>query len=316
MKPVQLRSFIGTLLTSRGAQVEEVGAHLLTVTAPAKLAQRLGPSELVLAFHPNGLKENPRSELATVGNPVFERILELALETGRIGQRFMHATTKRRTQVDPTKLWGAAAGGVGPAEPIYTPVYFLLFKIEYSLEEVPDELEAVAIDGLTLEAWKETPELAEFWMGLEEEPDAGRRAEPAFPVPESVGQVALQTLERKLRKRVARVRRISEEHLERETESIKGYYEQLIHETRNVGRRWNSSADEKSDRIRVLQLDWKRRIEEAQQFWGAQHDVRLSAIGVAFRPRLRFRPKARGRTKAGGPSFYFDEIEQAPLGPR
>lgn len=316
MKPVQLRSFIGTLLTSRGAQVEEVGSHLLTVAAPPKLAQRLGPSDLVLAFHPNGLKENPRSELATVGNPVFERILELALETGRIGQRFMSATNKRRAPIDPAKLWGEAAEGVGPAESIYTPVYFLLFKIEYSLEEVPDELEAVAIDGVSLEPWKETPELAEFWASLAEEPDSGRSVEPAFPVPESVGQAALQTLERRLRKRVARVRKSSDEHLERETESIKGYYEQLIHETRNVGRRWNSSADERSDRIRVLQLDWKRRIEEAQQFWNAQHDVRLSAVGVAYRPRLRFRAKLRGRVKTGGPTFYFDEIEQSPLRPR
>ena len=313
MKPTQLRGFVGSLLAARGGVVEEVGAHLLKVRAPAKLAQRLGPSELSLAFHPNGLKEDPASELATVGNPVFERILELALETGRTGQRYMLAPSKRRAAPDPVKHLGEEASGFMSPETVYTPVYFLLFKVEYSLEEMPDELETIPIDGLTGEAWKETPDLVEFWSALAAQPEVGRAVEPAFPVPDRIAQSALLTLERRLRKRVMRVRKTSDEHLARETESIKTYYEQLIHETRNVGRRWNSSADEKGDRIRLLQLDWKRRIEEAQQFWHPEHEVRLSAVGVAFRPRLKFTRKARGKAKTGVAQIYYDELDQSFL---
>lgn len=313
MKPNQLRGFVSNLLTAQGATTREVGAHLLEVTASPKLAQRLGPSELVLAFHPNALRENPRSELATVGNPVFERILDMARETGRSGQRFFPLPPKRRGTPDPVKALGEAGEKLSPPEAVYTPVYFFLWKIEYSLEDVPDELETIPVDGISHESWKETPDLLEFWDDLVSEPVEGRRIEPAFPIPEPVIDAALRTLEKRLRRRVARVRSVSEGHLERETESIRQYYEQLIHEARNVGRRWNSSTDERTERIRLLQLDWKRRIEEAQQFWRPELDIRLSAVGAAQRPRLRYAP-AKGK-RAGGGAVYYDEIEQRFLLP-
>ncbi|MBK8230375.1 MAG: hypothetical protein IPK72_07275 [Candidatus Eisenbacteria bacterium] len=311
MKPAQLRGFVSNLLTSHGATTREVGAHLLEVTAPPKLAQRLGPSELVLAFHPNALRENPRSELATVGNPVFERILDMARETGRSGQRFFASPPKRRGTPDPAKALGEAGEKLGPPEAVYTPIYFFLWKIEYSLEDVPDELETIPVDGITHESWKETPDLLEFWDELASEPAEGRRIEPAFPIPEPVIDAAIRTLEKTPPAPCRPVRSVSEGHLERETESIRQYYEQLIHEARNVGRRWNSSTDERTERIRLLQLDWKRRIEEAQQFWRPELDIRLSAVGAAQRPRLRYAP-AKGK-RSGNGVVYYDEIEQCFL---
>lgn len=349
MKTWQLRSFLEEFLSAQGATTERKGDNLLVVQSPKKLVPAIGAKELVVAFNLRGVQEDPRSELGTVGNPVFDRILELARESGRVGQRFekLPGDLAEAVKVPPeagktgngkTNGRRSAGNGKGAAEgngkttgngsgkkaepagppdpqehyrligrgvkvgapvPTYTPVYYVIFRIEYSLEELADELEIVPIDGVSLQPLGQTPELTEYWEGLETEPAPDRTPSPAFPIPPEVIRTAVRLIEKRLRKRLAKIRREADEHLTHETESIENYYKQLIEETRNASRRWALPAGGREERIRLLQLDWKRRIEEAQAYWRPSLDVRLAAVAAAQRPRLAYPVKAGGARGQG-----------------
>jgi len=317
MKAKQLRTFLEEFLISQGATTERRGEHLLAVHSPRRLVSSIGSKELVLAFSLRGLQEDPRSELVTVGNPVFDRILELARQSGMAGERFEPAPPRRKKVPEPEDHFDfGGQAKVGPAVETYTPLYYGLYRIEYSLEDVADELEPVPVDGVSLLTLPQTPELGETWSRMETKPARGRSPQPAYPVPVPVLRTSLRLLEKRLRKRLSKIRRASEEHLVRESESIERYYRQLIEETRNASRRWSTSAENREERIRVLQQDWKRRIDEAQVYWRPQLDVKLVAVAAAQRPRIGF-PVAGGsaterksRSRAHKPSMvYWDETD-------
>jgi len=304
MKPKQLRTFLEEFIVAQGGAAERRGENLLALTLPEEPAAVVGASEVVLAFNLRGLQEDPRSELGTVGNPLFDRILELARTAGRVGERYRPAGKPPARPPDPLghfRFEGLPVE-IGKAVASYAPLYFFLFRTEYSLEDQADELEIVALDGVSHETLGQMPELIEFWEALAAAPAPDRQFAPAFPVPEPALRAGAALLEKRLRKRIARIRRDAEQHLRRETENIENYYRQLIEESRNAGRRWAMTAAQKEERVRVLQLDWKRRVEEAHQHWRPRIDVRLASVAAAMLPRLAWdvtvaaeKPRTRGR---------------------
>ncbi len=105
-----------------------------------------------------------------------------------------------------------------------------------------------------------------------------------------------------MRRRSNKVLSASRAHLEEETQSIKAYYEQLIEEARNQSRRWSTRVEEREDRIHWLQLEWKRRMEEAIEFWRPRVNARLVAMGVQMLPRVAYRyGRCGGRGPGRGP---------------
>jgi hypothetical protein len=122
-----------------------------------------------------------------------------------------------------------------------------------------------------------------------------------------------------MRRRINKVRQASKQHLEQETTSIEAYYQQLIEEARNQSRRWTTRLEEREDRVRWLQLEWKRRIEEANLFWRPQVNARLVALGLQMVPRVAYRygvAKVGGRkTARTGPVRVWDEATKTLLLP-
>jgi hypothetical protein len=122
-----------------------------------------------------------------------------------------------------------------------------------------------------------------------------------------------------MRRRINKVRTASRERLDEETDSIRKYYQQLIKETENQSRRWATKVEEREDRIRWLQLEWKRRIEEANQFWEPHVNAYLVALGLQMVPRVAYRyavPKAKGRKATRtGPVRVWDEASKTLLLP-
>jgi hypothetical protein len=123
----------------RGATTTPVGENLLRVTLPRSLDPAVGRRDLVLAFNLRGIEEDPTSELGTIGNPVFERILGLAREGGVAGVRYRPAPASAKALAaapDPAaKLRLSADLRVGRPRAVLAPLWFLLFRAEYSLEE-------------------------------------------------------------------------------------------------------------------------------------------------------------------------------------
>lgn len=333
MKARALQGFLEELVGGLGGEAHRRGDHSLTLHLPEKAEAFVGRSEVVFAFNLRGLQEDPRSELGTVGNPVFDRILDLARQNGRVGERYRRAGRVPLRLPDPAEHFRFEGGPIafGAPQATYTPLYFFLFRAEYSLEELADELEVVPLDGVSLQTLGQTPELIDYWEKLDPAPVEGRRAVSAFPVPECVLGAAIRLLERRLRKRLGRMRRDSEEHLARERENIETYYRQLIEESRNAGRRWAVSAAQREERVRLLQLDWKRRVEESYQHWRPRIDVRLISVAAAHLPRIGWEvspPKGSKRTGVTGkrkgegargtaerPRVYWDEADRTFVPP-
>lgn len=288
MKPRVLRAFLEEFIAHRGGHTERHGDHRVILRWSDADAEILGGSELDLAFSLRGLQENPQSELGTVGNPRFDRVLDLARRDGRAGVRYRPAGRPAGRGPDPAAHYGPEGLAFGPAIATYAPLYFFLFRAQYSLEDQADELEVAPVDGTSLSTLGQTPELVELWQSLESAPARGREVRSPFPIRATILSAAVSVLEKRLRKRLGRVRRDSDEHLRRETENIEGYYRQLIEESRNTGRRWALTAAQREERIRLLQLDWKRRIEEARENWRPRIDVRLVAAAAVMQPRTAF----------------------------
>jgi len=291
VKAALVREFLESLLDRHGAKVRARSELVVEADLTPELRELLGPERLVLALSPRGLHEHPDSELATAGNPVFDRLLGLAATPGAGGVRFE-----------------AASGDTGAShgKPVYLPIYLFLFHLAYSREELADELECVAIDGVSGTPIASLPDVVDYWGSLAVEPEAGRAAARAFPVRPLVVRAALSTLERRLRKRVGRLQEGSEAHLATELDSIQRYYGQLIEEARQSGKRWSVGPDERAERVRLLQLDWKRRTEQAQELWLPRVDVQLLGVGAAQRPRRRQSPSARTAGARGKASAEID----------
>jgi hypothetical protein len=288
-----MKEWVEQLLTAHGATVEPRGQHCLQIQLPEGLQERLNGKNMLLAFNQRGLQENPRSELAAVGNPAFDQILELAQSSGRLGVRYAPVPKGKLQAPKPQTAVRLTNGARGFSEPelVYTPVYRCLFRIRTSVEEVPDELEVISVDGLTEVSEPMSDDILEAWEDLDSDPDPGVAPAPApvFPVPESVLTRALSMLESRLARRVAKLRRASEERLEKERKSINVYYEKLIQEAKTAPLRGGRGQESRDEKERILKLDWKRRVEEAQGFWTPRVDVTLSAVGVMMKPRWAYR---------------------------
>lgn len=331
MRGRQLRGFLEEFLTFRGAETSPVGEHRLRVKLPKSLEPAVGRRDLVLAFNLRGIEEDPASELGTMGNPVFERIVGLARDGGVAGVRYQKAPPASKAVAaapDPAvKLRMAPGVCVEAPRPVLAPLWLLIFRAEYSLEEQADEVEAVPLDGITRQVLPQTPELVEYWESLAPKPPAGWEAPSPFPLPRPVAIAALTVLEKRLRKRLGRIRRESEGHLQTEIASIEGYYRQLIEEVRNTGRRWALAPAQRDERIRMLQLDWKRRSEDARRSWEPQVEIALAAAGAAMLPRICWTLSAsaplaesagvrgRRRKRALAAEIWWDPVEKQFLLP-
>jgi len=187
---------------------------------------------------------------------------------------------------------------LGESRDAYAPLYFHVFKVQSSVEETPDSLELVVVDGITLEVQTQTPDLVELWSRLAPEPIPGRHVPVSLPLPDEVLRAGLDGLERRLRRRLGRLKRDASEHLSREGESIGTYYQNLIEEARTSKRKLAGGLQAREEKIRILQLDWKRRMEEAREFWTPKVDVEFSGLCVVMRPSREY-PVLRGGKAVG-----------------
>jgi len=325
MKPSALQGFVRDWLAVRGLEPQAVESDVWQFPVPKDLRERFGRDDMTLSFSRRAITKNPKSELATVGNPVFDRLLSVAREEGRIGVAY---ATPSSPAVRPpaSERIEAGAGGIrpGPPEPIYQGIYHFVFTIAYPSIETADEMEVVSVDGATLDVWAQTPDLTELWATLEPEPRKGRTILHPLPIPPNVLDTAVHALERRMRRRIKKVEQASQTRLDEELESIRSYYEQLIEEARNQSRRWTTRIEDREDRIRWLQLEWKRRTEEANEFWRPNVIARMVALGIVMQPRIGYRfpapraPKGSGRGGAAtsrGSYRIWDESTRSLLAP-
>jgi hypothetical protein len=299
VKAAALQTFLREWLAARGLAPELLETDVWQIAVPKDLRERFGKTELVFSFSRRAMAKHPRAELAVVGNPVFDRLLGVAREEGRVGIGYAKPGGASAKPPAAEKLPPVGDLVAGKPEPVYQAVYHFVFTITYPSIEAADEMEVVSVDSGSLDVWAQTADLAEIWAGLEPDPRKGRVPIVSVPIPEWAVDAGVRALERRMRRRIKKVEQSCQERLDEETGSIRTYYEQLIEEARNQSRRWSTRVEEREERIHFLQLEWKRRIEEAHAFWTPQVNARLVAVGIQMLPRQSYRFLPTRATKAG-----------------
>jgi hypothetical protein len=322
MKPGILQAFVKDWLAVRGLEPRAIEADAWQFPVPKELRERFGRDEMIFSFSRRAIAKNPKSELATVGNPVFDRLLSVAREEGRIGIAYTKPASPAPKPPAIDKI-DSGPGGAPPAGPesVYQGIYHFVFTITYPSIETADEMEVVSVDSANLDVWAQTADLTELWTTLETEPRKGRVDIRPLPIPKMVLEAGIHAFERRMRRRIKKVEQASQARLVEETEAIRAYYEQLIEEARNQSRRWSTKIEDREDRIRWLQLEWKRRIEEANEFWRPKVTARLVALGIQMQPRVAYRvaapapSKGKSGTHSRGSYRFWDEATRAALLP-
>jgi hypothetical protein len=181
------------------------------------------------------------------------------------------------------------------------PLFLFVFLVEYHTIDVPDDVVLIPFDPARGEALASPGSLLAALRGGTGEPAPGWPALPALPTAGDLQRV-LDVLDRRLQRRARHVKEASALEIARETANIEAYYRQLIDEARHpLGRSVGGASDEGA-RVRLLQLDWKRRVQEVSRFWEARGDVRLSALGVVMEPAWVVPLLRRGaRLRRGSP---------------
>jgi hypothetical protein len=296
MRQKEIRAFVERHLLLTGGRVEAANGDLLEVTLPGS-GDGKPPAQRLLAFGARAHRGAPEAELVAVGSAFLDRLIQEATATGRY--TVVHEPPPRRVRqpkpnpplpaVDGWR-WGSARRGSRPR-------FLFVYISEYHTIDVPDDLVLVSLDPATGECRSSADGFLELLAQASRTPIDGWPPLPALPTAADVIR-SLDALDRRLQRRARRVKEASALEIARETANIEAYYRQLIAEARAPVGRAQVSPEEEAERVRSLQLDWKRRVQEVSRFWEARGDVRLSALGVAMQPCWVFPLLRQGAKRA------------------
>jgi hypothetical protein len=281
MRRSVIRGFVERCLGLEGAKVEPQGDDLWRVTLPAGEGGQ--PTERWLAFSPQARRTRPDAELMTIGSAFLDHLVGQVRAAGTYAIAYRAAPARSRPTGSPAGLpaidglqWGAPVAA-------YRPLFLFVYLVEYHTIDVPDDVVLIAFDPARREALPSAAPLLETLRHGAREAPAGWTPLVALPTRADL-RGSIDILDRRLQRRARRVKEASASEIARETANIEAYYRQLIAEARHPIGRAQLTSDEEAGRIRLLQLDWKRRVQEVSGFWEARGDVRLSALGVVMEP--------------------------------
>lgn len=278
---LHLRRFVGKFLEATGGAIAREEGEILHVRMPETLEE--GGRDLALAFGTQVQRSHPEAEVVAIGSAFLDRVLGEAVSLGRHSVSYLpaprNAVAPRGCASLPAIVghhWDAPQRGARP-------VFLFVYLAEYHTIDVRDDLVLIALDPqrrslrASSHAW---------WKAFAR---GSAQPEPGWPPASSLPTAgdlvrSFALLDGRLERRAHLVREASALEIERETANIEAYYRQLIDEARHPVGRTRQTADEEAERVRQLQLDWKRRVQEVAGFWEAFGDVRLSAVAAVMEP--------------------------------
>jgi hypothetical protein len=312
MRRTEIRGFVERFLALRSLQARELGAGLLAIDAPPADREGRPVWPHVLAFGSRVHRAHPEAELVAVGSAFLDRVVGEAVAAGGYVVRYRAAPSEGRARrPDPAKLPPPAAGVWSEPQRAYRPVFLFVYVAEYRTIDVPDDVELIPLDPLHGQGVASPGALLEaLRAGLAAVPP-GWRAQASHPTPAAL-RASLTVLDRRLQRRARRVKEAAALEIARETANIEAYYRQLIDEVRHPVGRGRLTPAEEEERVRALQLDWKRRVQEVASFWEAGASVKLSALGVLMEPcwACELRPEGT-RSRRRGRALPFAAAEYA-----
>ncbi len=314
MKRARIRDFVESFLAHRGAQLEAEGPALLKATLPGDDGSP-PPEAKLIVFSKRAHRAHSDAELAVVGSAFLDRLVGEATSSGRyvVTYRPPPQGQAHRPRLD--LLPEVSNGHWSRPRKSFRPLFLFVYVAEYRTIDVPDDLELIALDPARGEVISSPGPLIEDLRSGETEVPERWKPIPALPTPGAVLH-SLRTLDRRLRRRARRVKEAAALEIARETANIEAYYRQLIYEVRHPVGRGRLSSEQEAERVRALQLGWKRRVQEVARFWEAGVTVRLSALGVVMEPCWAVAlsgPGKRAGRRGGGPVFLTADYETGIL---
>jgi hypothetical protein len=318
MKRSEILSFVESFMEQRGARIARVGSDLLEVAVPADGGTGESPRAMV-AFGARAHRANPQADLAAVGSAFLDRLVGEATAAGRHAVSFCAPPASEVPAPRMGRLPTLAGARWGRPKPAYRPQFLFVYVAEYRTIDVPDDLVLIGVDPARGEVLSVPgPLLEKLANGADQAPDGWMELN-ALPTPGAFWH-SLAALDRRLRRRARKVKEAAALEIARETANIEAYYRQLIDEVRYPIGRGRLTPQNEADRVRALQLDWKRRVQEVARFWGAGASVRLSALGTVMEPcwaiPLRGRGPRGGKRGRGPVCLAADYTSGALLKPR
>jgi hypothetical protein len=316
VKRSEIRNFVEAYLAHQGAGLIRRGQGLLEVRPPSP--EGSGELPHLLAFGPEAHRHHPEAELVAVGSAFLDQLVGEATRSGRYAVVYEpappdpgHAPRLRGLPVLDGGSWGRPRQG-------YRPVFLFVYVAEFRTIDVPDDLVLIGLDPARGEVLADPGVLLDRMRTDATAPADGWEDPGALPSRGTV-QRSLALLDRRLQRRARTFKEAATSEIARETANIEAYYRRLIDEVRHPVGRGRMTPEEEVKRVRALQLDWKRRVQEVARFWEAGVFVRLSALGVVMRPcwLIPWRGTARrGSRGAGRPFLAADLAGGTPWQPR
>jgi hypothetical protein len=313
VKRSEIRGFVEAYLARHGAGLVRRGQGLLEVHPPSREGSEAELPRL-LAFGLEAHRQHPEAELVAVGSAFLDRLVGEATRASR------YAVVYEPVPPDPGPaprvkgLPGIDGGRWGRPRPGYRPVFLFVYVAEFRTIDVPDDLVLIGLDPTRGETLANPGALLDRMRAEATAPADGWQDPGALP---SRGTVlrSLYLLDRRLQRRARTFKEAATSEIARETANIEAYYRRLIDEVRHPVGRGRLTPEEESRRVRALQLDWKRRVQEVARFWEAGVFVRLSALGVVMRPCwvVPWRGTTGGGGRGAGRPFMAADIAGGAL---
>jgi hypothetical protein len=313
MKHSEIRKFVSGYLNHQGATVTPKGSSLLEVVYPAVLPRpeptapagsvtepKPAPAiEQLLAFGRKAHKRNPKAELVAIGSAYLDQLIGKATAGGHRFVSYRPIEPIARMPKLSTALPTLEGGSWGKVKLAYRPLFLFVYIAEYRTIDVPDDMELIPLDPVRGVMLASAGPLLDGLNSLSDTPESNCRPLGTLPTPGTVKR-SLEILDRRLLRRTRKVKEAASLEIARETANIEAYYRQLIDEVRHPVGRSRLSTEAEEERVRTLQLDWKRRVQEVAQFWEAGASVRLSALGVVMEPCWVMQLRGKGIPRGGG----------------
>lgn len=302
-------TFVQEFLRRHGGDVSPIRKNAIQVSFRRK-PPFADKRSFVVAFERKALSHHPDAKLAIQGSPFYLSLLDAAKATGNAARVFTPIVEPLPEL--PGGRWIRRANPdfeVRPGETTNDAHVVFTFALSFQSVVTSDDLISIAYD-VRRKAFRDTRIVDALHSVWSETLDASPGEWPTGPVPapSELVPAALQELEKRAERRVARAKRNAELYLEQEIQNVEDYYRQLIAEEKEilnrVSRTSPKEADERKKRIHRYQLDWKRRIAEEARHHQCRVHIRLVSASVVYMPRTALFLRA----EATEPDWYFNHF--------
>ena len=299
--PGMVQEFVERCVESAGGAAEERGPGLLDVLTPPPLEPVAGGRLLLpLALDTEALRQEPGAELATIGSPVLDALIDYALAQGTTAFGYLipeHIRKKgMREEVEHSIVFSNGRVRYTPGEPdIFLAAYAQFnFRVQFLSDE---RRERNIVIPVNLWSGQVSRGLAARLPHLNVVADRPGHYSDAPRIPlDQARRIAIAALHGSIREEAGRHEARIRKHFTVEFLRIDSYYEQVAQELR---RRQEREDDEK-----------KARALEAKRTAADEEKVRkLRELGLKY----RLRPRARlmsARILAQPKSFYKVQVDR------